>query len=331
MMYPVVRELSADGTPVATACRVLQVSTSGFYEWNTRGPSQRDLEQAYLMNDIHDAHKASYGIYGHRRIHAELVLGKHRAVSPGRVQRLMKCTGLQGITRRRLHGCTRRDEAAVPSDDLVNRQFTAAAPDRLYVADITQHRADQGWFYLAVVLDVFSRRVVGWAMADHLRAELVVDALQMAIWQRRPGPGAIHHSDHGSQTGLNRWTQHRLVEATVVGRRALRRVSSNQGLFVADCSELRRRLRSPRRSSERGRCPSGSTAAAARWTLLCLSSGGGRLGRSDCRFDSSVEASGQRAFERASDVAVGLAFGAAPDLIVARLGMTSHPGDGDGV
>ena len=92
------------------------------------------------MNEIHDAHKASYGTYGHRRIHAELVLGHHRAVSPGRVQRLMKCTGLQGIHRRRLHGCTRRDEAAVPSDDLVNRKFAAAHPDRLYVADITQHR-----------------------------------------------------------------------------------------------------------------------------------------------------------------------------------------------
>ena len=196
MIYPVVRELSADGIPVATACRVLQVSTSGFHEWNTRRAGPRDLEQAYLMNEIHDAHKASHGTYGHRRIHAELVLGRHRAVSPGRVQRLMKCTGLQGIRRRRLAGCTRRDEAAVPSQDLVNRQFTAAGPDRLYVADITQHRTAQGWFYLAVVLDVFSRRVVGWAMADHLRAELVADALQMAIWQRRPGAGAIHHSDY---------------------------------------------------------------------------------------------------------------------------------------
>jgi putative transposase len=168
------------------------------------------------MNEIYDAHKASHGTYGHRRIHAELVLGRHRMVSPGRVQRLMKCTGLQGIHRRRLHGCTRRDEAAVPSDDLVNRQFTATAPDRLYVADITQHRTGQGWFYLAVVLDVFSRRVVGWAMADHLRAELVVDALQMAIWQRRPSAGAIHHSDHGSQYTSWAFGQ-RLREAGLLG------------------------------------------------------------------------------------------------------------------
>jgi putative transposase len=161
MMYPVVRELAGDGTPLATGCRVLQVSTSGFYEWNTRRPSPRDLEQAYLMNEIDP--RRPQGLLRHLRPPPhpppELVLGKHRAVSPGRVARLMKCTGLQGITRRRLHGCTRRDETAV---------------------------------------DVFSRRVVGWAMADHLRAELVVDALQMAIWQRRPGPGAIHHSDHGS-------------------------------------------------------------------------------------------------------------------------------------
>ena len=215
-MFPVVRELAADGIPVATACRVLQVSTSGFYEWNTRQPSPRVLEQAYLMNEIHDAHKASYGTYGHRRIHAELVLGKRLQVSCGRVQRLMKCTGLQGIHRRRLTGCTRRDQAAVPSDDLVNRQFTAAEPDRLYVADIAQHRTGQGWFYLAVVLDVFSRRVVGWAMADHLRAELVVDALQMAIWQRRPKPGAIHHSDHGAQYTSWAFGQ-RLREAGLLG------------------------------------------------------------------------------------------------------------------
>jgi putative transposase len=215
-VFPVVRELSADGFPVATVCRVLQVSTSGFYEWDSRTPSPRTLEQAYLMNDIHDAHKASYGTYGHRRIHAELVLAKHLAVSPGRVQRLMKCTGLQGIHRRRLKGCTRRDAAAVPSDDLVNRQFTAEAPDRLYVADITQHPTGQGWFYLAVVLDVFSRRVVGWAMADHLRAELVVDALQMAVWQRRPRPGAIHHSDHGAQ--YTSWSfGQRLREAGLLG------------------------------------------------------------------------------------------------------------------
>ena len=164
------------------------------------------------MHAIREAHAASYGTYGHRRVHAELVLGQHLQVSHGRVERLMRCAGLQGVHRRRLRGCTRRDQAATPSADLVDRNFRPAAPDRLYVADITQHRTSEGWYYLAVVLDCFSRRVVGWAMADHIRSELVVDALQMAIWNRRPAPGAIHHSDHGST--YTSWAfGHRLREA----------------------------------------------------------------------------------------------------------------------
>jgi putative transposase len=168
------------------------------------------------MQAIREAHAASYGTYGHRRIHAELVLGQRLAVSHGRVERLMRCAGLQGVHRRRLRGCTRRDQAAIPSEDLVERNFRPAAPDRLYVADITQHRTSEGWLYLAVVLDCFSRRVVGWAMADHIRSELVVDALQMAIWNRRPAPGAIHHSDHGST--YTSWAfGHRLREAGLLG------------------------------------------------------------------------------------------------------------------
>ena len=104
MRFPVVRELARDGVPVATACRVLEVSTSGFYEWAGRGPSGRDWDQALLMNTIHDAHRASYGTYGHRRVHAELVLGHQVHVSLGRVERLMRATGLQGVHRRRLRG-----------------------------------------------------------------------------------------------------------------------------------------------------------------------------------------------------------------------------------
>jgi putative transposase len=216
MIYPVVRELAADGVPVTTACRVLDVSKSGYYEWDTRAASDRDWDQAHLMHAIREAHAASYGTYGHRRVHAELVLGRRLEVSHGRVERLMRCTGLQGVHRRRLRGCTRRDQAATPSQDLVERQFRPEHPDRLYVADITQHRTSEGWFYLAVVLDCFSRRVVGWAMADHIRSELVVDALQMAIWNRRPQPGAVHHSDHGST--YTSWAfGHRLREAGLLG------------------------------------------------------------------------------------------------------------------
>jgi putative transposase len=168
------------------------------------------------MDAIRDVHTASYGTYGHRRVHAELVLGQHLSVSHGRIERLMRDTGLQGVHRRRLRGCTRRDQAATPSQDLVERRFRPATPDRLYVADITQHRTSEGWYYLAVVLDCFSRRVVGWAMADHIRSELVVDALQMAIWNRRPAPGTIHHSDHGSTYTSWAFGQ-RLREAGLLG------------------------------------------------------------------------------------------------------------------
>jgi putative transposase len=216
MIFPVVRELAADGIPVAVACRVLEVSTSGYYEWDNRPASERAWEQAHLMNTILDVHAASYGTYGHRRVHAELVLGQDVRVSHGRVERLMRSTGLQGVHRRRLRGCTRRDQAATPSDDLVERNFRPTQPDRLYVADITQHRTSEGWFYLAVVLDCFSRRVVGWAMADHIRSELVVDALQMAIWNRTPDAGAIHHSDHGSTYTSWAFGQ-RLREAGLLG------------------------------------------------------------------------------------------------------------------
>jgi putative transposase len=216
MIYPVVRELAADGVPVATACRVLQVSASGFYDWLDREPSARERADAALTESIAAVHAASYGTYGARRVHAELRLGRNIRVGRKRVERLMRCHRLQGVHRRRLRGCTRRDAAAEPAEDLVQRRFTAAEPDRLYVADITQHRTGQGWLYLAVVLDVFSRRIVGWAMADHLRAELVVDALQMALWQRRPASGAIHHSDHGSQ--YTSWAfGHRLREAGLLG------------------------------------------------------------------------------------------------------------------
>ncbi len=215
-MFPVVQELAAEGVPVAVTCRVLNVSTSGYYEWRSRPASHRDLEQAYLMAEIRRVHAASYGTHGHRRVHAELTMGRRLEVSRGWVERLMRSTGLQGVHRRRLRGCTRRDEAATPSAALVERRFTPGAPDRLYVADVTQHRTSEGWLYYAVVIDCFSRRVVGWSIADHIRSELVVDALQMALWNRRPEPGAIQHSDHGST--YTSWAfGHRLRAAGLLG------------------------------------------------------------------------------------------------------------------
>ncbi|MCM0622756.1 IS3 family transposase [Nocardioides bruguierae] len=202
--------------PVAVTCRVLDASTSGYYEWRSRRASSRDVEQAYLMDAIRHVHAASYGTYGHRRVHAELTMGRRLEVSHGRVERLMRSTGLQGVHRRRLRRCTRRDEAATPSADLVERRFTPDGPDRLYVADVTQHRTNEGWLYYAVVIDCFSRRVVGWSIADHIRSELVVDALQMAIWNRRRPAGTVHHSDHGSV--YTSWAfGHRLREAGLLG------------------------------------------------------------------------------------------------------------------
>lgn len=131
--------------PVATACRVLNVSTSGYYEWDTRPVSTRDWDNAHLSDLIHRVHHASYGTYGARRVHAELVLGQRMAVSRHRVERLMSAACVQGVHRRRLRGCTRRDHAATPSADLVEGQFNPHAPDRAYVTDITEHPTDQGW------------------------------------------------------------------------------------------------------------------------------------------------------------------------------------------
>jgi len=164
-----------------------------------RPPSARAVADAALLEQIRDIHARSRGTYGAPRVHAELRLGLGVRAGRKRVARLMRSAGIVGVHRRRRHGLTRRDPAAASAPDLVERRFTPPAPDRLWVADITQQRTDQGWLYLAVVLDAFSRRVVGWSMADHLRTELVLDALDMAITQRHPAPGLVHHTDHGCQ------------------------------------------------------------------------------------------------------------------------------------
>ena len=185
---------------VATCCRVMKVSTSAFYAWRADPVSDRDWDDAVLTNTIVDIHRMSRRSYGSPRVHDELVLGEGVRCSRKRVERLMRQAGVQGIYRRKGRGCTRRDPDATPSDDLVNRQFTVDGPDRLWVMDVTEHRTDEGKVYLATVLDAWSRRVVGWSVADHIRSELVVDAVQMAIWRRRPPAGqTIAHSDHGSQ------------------------------------------------------------------------------------------------------------------------------------
>ena len=185
--------------PVKACCRVMKVSSSGFYAWQANPVTQKDLDDAYLTNTIVDIHRTSRRSYGSPRVHAELRLGEGIRCSRKRVERLMHQAGVAGIHRRRRQGCTKRDPAAEPSDDLVCRQFDPEGPDELWVMDVTEHPTDEGKVYLAVVLDAFSRIVVGWSIADHIRSELVVDALQMGIWRRRPEPGStIAHSDHGS-------------------------------------------------------------------------------------------------------------------------------------
>ena len=191
--------------PVRFMASRLGVSTSGFYEWRQRqvNPCQRTRSDAWLRAKIEAIHKLSRGTYGSPRVWADLRLGQGVRVSRKRVERLMRQAGIEGVYRRRNGGCTRRNPDAESSDDLVNRQFSADRPDRLWVADITEHRTREGKVYLAAVVDAWSRRVVGWSIADHLRTELVTDALDMAIWRRRPrsGAGLIHHSDHGSNSG----------------------------------------------------------------------------------------------------------------------------------
>jgi putative transposase len=187
---------------IAWACRTLGVSTSGFYDWKTAQaePCRRRREDLELAATIGEIHAHSRGTYGSPRVHAELRLGREIRVGRKRVERLMRAEGLQGVTRRRRRGLTKRDITAMPNDDLVARQFSPDGPDRLWVADITEHPSDEGRVYLAVVIDAWNRQVIGHSIADHLRAELVIDAVDMACWRRRPEPGqTIHHADHGTQ------------------------------------------------------------------------------------------------------------------------------------
>jgi putative transposase len=183
--------------PIATQCRVLEVSTSGYYAWRKRGRSPRAQEDAVLQARIEKIHERSGGTYGSPRIHAELA-AEGMPVGCKRVALLMREAGLEGVSRRKGKKTTVRAEDARPAPDLVDRDFTATGPDQLWVADITYIPTWAGFLYLAAVLDAWSRRVVGWAMATHLRTELVLEALDMAVWQSRP-EAVIHHSDQGSR------------------------------------------------------------------------------------------------------------------------------------
>jgi len=183
---------------ISLMCRLLGVSRSGFHAWQRRPPPDRALTDAWLVERITAIHRQSRGTYGARRVHAAL---RQQGVRIGRkrVERLMQAGHLSGALPRKRARTTIRVPGVRAAADLVGREFVPAAPNQLWVADIKYIPTAAGWLYLAAVLDCFSRRVVGWSMRDDLRAELVVDALEMAVARRRPGSGLVHHSDQGSQ------------------------------------------------------------------------------------------------------------------------------------
>jgi transposase InsO family protein len=189
---------NAAAFPARIMCEVLGVSRSGYYAWASRPESARAAEDRALAGEIRAAHADSRGRYGSPRVHAEL-RAHGRRVGRKRVARLMRGMGLSARRRRRFRRTTDSAHPFPVAPNLLGRDFAAAAPDRVWLADLTYLRTAEGWLYLAVVLDLFSRRVVGWAMAGHLGHELALAALDMAIARQRPAPGLTHHSDRGVQ------------------------------------------------------------------------------------------------------------------------------------
>ena len=185
--------------PVSLQCELLGVSRSGYYDWERRAPSDRALSDAFLTEKIREIHEHNRGVYGAPRIHAELRIGEGIRVGRKRVERLMRQAGISGLVKRKRGRTTVSVQGVRVADDLVRRNFRPAGPNELWVADITYLRTWQGWLYLAAVQDTWSRLVAGWSLADHMRSELVVDALELAVSRRRPNTGLIHHSDQGSQ------------------------------------------------------------------------------------------------------------------------------------
>jgi putative transposase len=220
--YAAIRQMAAEGLPVDRCCRVLDVSVSGYYAWRDRPPSARALRHAWLIERIRQVHAVSRGIYGAGRVHAELTLGHGIAVGHNAVEMLMRRAGIKGLPNRRR---PRPKHQTPTAADLVNRDFARSEPDRLWVTDITEHPTREGKVYCAVVLDTYSRKVVGWSIDAAQTATLVTNALCMAISNRTPTTGTIIHSDHGVQGGFI-WSSQHLDEEVlgwVVRRDGLRR------------------------------------------------------------------------------------------------------------
>jgi transposase InsO family protein len=199
MRFRFIEDRRAD-YPVRILCDVLEVSPAGYYAWRSRPESRRSATNRAIVDDIKQVHRDTSGRYGSPRIHVELK-AQGRGVSRGRIERLMRRHGIRAIMARprRVRTTDSRHDFPI-APNLLQRNFTAtAAPNQIWLADITYVETDQGWLYLATVMDLYSRRIVGWAMADHLRADLPLAALRMAIAAKKPGAGLIHHSDRGVQ------------------------------------------------------------------------------------------------------------------------------------
>ena len=211
--------------------RLLGVSPSGYYAWRTRPECARKKEDARLRALIAAIHTRSRGNYGMPRIWDELRYDHNVRCSGKRVRRLMHQLGIKGTHRRRYRKTTERDASLAVAPDLMNRDFSANKPDEKYVGDITYIRTWEGWLYLAIILDVFSRRVVGWAMGTTLHTELVVEAFEMAV-RRRQAQGAIAHSDQGCQGRFKASSQQWPAERSVEVHRGLRRGSASPASFA---------------------------------------------------------------------------------------------------
>lgn len=197
MKYAWTKHHTADFA-VSTMCRFLQVSRSAYYDWLHRMPTAGEKDDTDLIGILESVFKKSRATYGTRRLKAVL-LDRDRTVSRRRIGRLMREAGLACITKRKFKATTnsRHDLPVAPNH--LDRQFSVVQPDQVYAGDITYIHTQEGWLYLAVVIDLYSRQVVGWSMAEHMRAKLVNDALSMAIWKRKPEKGLIWHTDRGSQ------------------------------------------------------------------------------------------------------------------------------------
>ena len=188
---------------VGRMCQVLEVSRSGYHAWRRRAESRRARENRRLLVEIRAIHKGFRQVYGSPRIHAELQAQKIRC-GKNRVARLMREDGIQAKQHRKFRPVTTDSNHGLPvAENVLDRQFTASGPDQAWVADITYIPTREGWLYLAAIVDLFSRMVVGWAMGTDLTRHLTIRALRMAVGRRRPGPGLIHHSDRGSQYASN--------------------------------------------------------------------------------------------------------------------------------